>query len=67
MISGLGLGWPLTVKAGPDIFKYDWSQFDAKCSDRRSEVRATLYELPLHEVKQHLDRLIEGKKEIPDW
>ncbi len=36
-------------------------------ADRRSEVRASLYELSLQKVKEHLDRLIEGKKEIPDW
>ena len=30
VVGPLGLGWPLTVKARPVIFKYDWSQFDAK-------------------------------------
>ena len=36
-------------------------------SDRRADVKKALYELPLHEVKDHLERLIGKKKELPDW
>jgi len=36
-------------------------------ADRRAEVKATLYALTLHQVKGHLERLIEGGKELLDW
>ena len=36
-------------------------------ADRRSEVKATLYVLSLQEIKNHLERLIEKRKELPDW
>jgi hypothetical protein len=35
--------------------------------DRRSEVKSVLYALSLHDVKAHLERLIEQQKESPDW
>ena len=34
---------------------------------RRSEVKSALHALSLHEVKDHLERIIEQKKELPDW
>ena len=33
----------------------------------RAEAKSSLNALTLHEVKAHLDRLIEEKKELPDW
>jgi hypothetical protein len=30
VLGPLGFSWPLTVKSVPSMFKYDWSQFDAK-------------------------------------
>lgn len=36
-------------------------------SDRRAEVKSALYALTLHQVKGHLERLIEEKKELADW
>jgi hypothetical protein len=36
-------------------------------SDRRADAKAALYALSLHDVKEHLERLIERKQEIPDW
>ena len=35
--------------------------------DRRSDVKSVLYALSLHDVKAHLERLLEQKKELPDW
>ncbi len=31
------------------------------------EAKASIHELTLHEVKAHLEELIEKHKEIPDW
>lgn len=36
-------------------------------ADRRAEVKSALYALTLHQVKGHLERLIEEKKELSDW
>lgn len=36
-------------------------------SDRRADAKAALYALSLREVKDHLERLIKQKQEIPDW
>lgn len=36
-------------------------------ADRRAEVKSALYALTLHQVKGHLERLIEEKKGLPDW
>ena len=36
-------------------------------ADRRAEVKSALYALTLHQVKGHLERLIEEKKRLPDW
>lgn len=36
-------------------------------ADRRSAAKAALYELSLVEIKNHLERLIEKRKELPDW
>lgn len=36
-------------------------------ADRRTEVKSTLYALTLHQVKGHLERLIEEEKELPNW
>lgn len=36
-------------------------------ADRRVEVKSALYALTLHQVKGHLERLIEEKKESSDW
>ena len=36
-------------------------------SNRRSEVKKKLHALSLHEVKDHLEQLIEKRKERPDW
>ena len=33
----------------------------------RSEAKAAIHELTLHEVKDHLQKLIEQHKELPDW
>ena len=35
--------------------------------DGRAEVKNALYALSLHDVKAHLERLIEQHKELPDW
>ncbi len=36
-------------------------------ADRRVNVKTAIYKLTLHEVKQHLERLIERRKELPNW
>ena len=36
-------------------------------AERRAEVKSALYALTLHQVKGHLERLIEEKKGLPDW
>ncbi len=36
-------------------------------ADRRAEVKSALYALTLHQVKGHLERLIEEKGELSDW
>ena len=36
-------------------------------AERRAEVKSALYALTLHQVKGHLERLIEEKKRLPDW
>ena len=36
-------------------------------ADRRSELKSTVYKMSLHEIKEYLERLIEAKKELPDW
>jgi len=36
-------------------------------ANRRAEVKSALYALTLHRVKEHLERLIEAKKELSDW
>lgn len=36
-------------------------------SDDRFDARAVLSRLSLREVKEHLDRAIEARQEIPDW
>lgn len=33
----------------------------------RSSVKTQLGTLTLQDVKQHLERLIEGRRELPDW
>ncbi len=33
----------------------------------RLEAKTAIHELTLHEVKEHLERLIEQQKELPDW
>jgi hypothetical protein len=35
--------------------------------DRRADVKDALHALSLHDVKAHLERLIEQHKEQPDW
>ena len=34
---------------------------------RRVEAKAAIHQLTLHEVKEHLEKLIERHKELPDW
>ena len=36
-------------------------------AELRAEVKSALYALTLHQVKGHLERLIEEKKGLPDW
>ena len=36
-------------------------------ANRRSDVRNKLHALSLHEVKDHLEQLIDKRKELPDW
>ncbi|MCZ6858068.1 MAG: hypothetical protein O7F70_08725 [Gemmatimonadetes bacterium] len=36
-------------------------------ADRRVDAKTAIHELTLHEVKQHLERLIERQEELPDW
>lgn len=36
-------------------------------ADLRAEVKSALYALTLHQVKGHLERLIEEKGKLPDW
>lgn len=36
-------------------------------SETPSQVRTAVEELTLYELKKHLDRLIEDRKERPDW
>lgn len=36
-------------------------------ADLRAEVKSALYALTLHQVKGHLERLIEEKRGLPDW
>ncbi|MCH8255749.1 MAG: hypothetical protein IIB90_18005 [Gemmatimonadetes bacterium] len=36
-------------------------------AERRAEVKSALYALTLHQVKGHLERLIEERKGLPDW
>ena len=36
-------------------------------ADQRTTVKETLHGLSLHEVKDHLEQLIEKKKELLDW
>lgn len=33
----------------------------------RLDAKTAIHELTLHEVKEHLERLIEQQKELPDW
>ena len=40
---------------------------DLVSADRRADVKDALYALTLHETKEHLERLIEKRKELPDW
>ncbi|MFC1640175.1 hypothetical protein ACFL3B_05370 [Gemmatimonadota bacterium] len=35
--------------------------------ETRDQVKAAVEKLTLHELKEHLDRLIEDRKERPDW
>ncbi len=36
-------------------------------ADRRLEAKTAVHELTLHEVKEHLEKLIERHKELADW
>ncbi len=36
-------------------------------AEQRTNAKAALYELSLHDVKQHLERLIEQRKALPNW
>ena len=36
-------------------------------SDDRLDVRSHLNALSLHEVKKHLERLVDERKSLPDW
>ena len=36
-------------------------------ADLRAQVKSALYALSLHQVKGHLERLIEEKGKLPDW
>ncbi len=40
---------------------------DLVSAGRRADVKDALHALTLHEAKEHLERLIEKKKELPDW
>ena len=37
------------------------------CGKTRAQARTVVENLTLHELKEHLDRLIEARKERPDW